>query len=166
MFNLNLRAMNSKVKVVADVNTNAVITVSENSPEWGYVRLEQVRTVIDDNGFIDRKTMSCLLKGPVSTLQESGFYAGQELPGTIVIEESLSPFNKKNPERDYKVAGDTGIICRQSGAPIYRRTKYVPTPNAADGTLIQHDNVEELRAAYASKSASNAVQANTNFDIQ
>ena len=70
--------MNSKVKVVADATSNAVIVVSENNADWGYVRLEQVRTVIDDNGFIARKTMSCLLKGPVDTLKESGFYAGQE----------------------------------------------------------------------------------------
>jgi hypothetical protein len=41
-----------------------------------------------------------------------GFYAGQELPGTIVIEESLTPFNKKAPERDLKIAGETGIVCR------------------------------------------------------
>jgi len=158
--------MNSKVKVVADKETNAVINVSTNSPEWGYVRLEQVRTIIDDNGFINRKTMSCLLKGPVDQLQETGFYAGQELPGTIIVEESLTPFNKKNPERDLKIAGDTGIVCRQSGAPIYRRTKYVATPNAADGTTVEHDNVEELRAAYAAKTASNAVQPNADFDIQ
>ncbi len=50
--------MNSKVKVVADATSNAVIVVSENNADWGYVRLEQVRTVIDDNGFIARKTMS------------------------------------------------------------------------------------------------------------
>ena len=156
--------MNSKVKVVADATSNAVIVVSENNADWGYVRLEQVRTVIDDNGFIARKTMSCLLKGPVETLKESGFYAGQELPGTIIIEESLEPFNKKNPERDYKIAGQTAIICRKEGAPIYRRTKYVPTPNAADGTMVEHTNIEELRAAYAS--TSNAVQPNQEFDIQ
>lgn len=156
--------MNSKVKVVADATSNAVIIVSENNPQWGYVRLEQVRTIIDDNGFINRKTMSCLLKGPVDTLKDSGFYAGQELPGTIVIEESLEPFNKKNPERDYKIAGDTGIICRKEGAPIYRRTKYVPTPNAADGTMVEHTNIEELRAAYATKS--DAIQANTSFEIE
>jgi hypothetical protein len=156
--------MNSKVKVVADVTTNSVITVSENNPEWGYVRLEQVRTVIDDNGFIDRKKMSTLLKGPVQTLAESGFYAGQELPGTIVVEESLTPFNKKNPERDFKIAGETGIICRQSGAAIYRRTKYTAIANANDGIPVQHDNIEELRAAYATKS-STKLEANTGFDI-
>lgn len=156
--------MNSKVKVVADATSKAVINVSPNNQDWGYVRLEQVRTVIDDNGFLSRKTMSCLLKGPVDTLKESGFYAGQELPGTIIVEESLTPFNKKNPERDYKVAGDTGIICTQAGAPIYRRTKYVATPNAADGNTVEHDNVEELRAAYAS--VNKAVQPNQSFDIQ
>lgn len=157
--------MNSKVKVVADVTTGAVITISENNPEWGFVKLEQVRTVIDDNGFIERKKMSTLVKGPVDALKESGFYANQELPGTIVVEESLIPFNKKNPERDYKIAGDTGIICRLEGAPIFRRTKYVGKANAEDINLIKHDNIEELRAAYSAKDTG-AIEANTNFDIQ
>jgi hypothetical protein len=157
--------MNSKVKVVADATTGAVISISENSPEWGYVKLEQIRTVIDDNGFIERKKMSTLVKGPVDVLKESGFYANQELPGTIVVEESLTPFNKKNPERDYKIAGETGIICRLDGAPIFRRTKYTPVAGAADINPIKHNNIEELRAAYSAAST-NAIEPNTGFDIQ
>jgi hypothetical protein len=83
---------------------------------------------------------------------------GQELPGKILIKESLEPFSSKNPERDLKVAGDTGIVCRLEGNPIYRRTYYSVSSNAED-TFIQHDNVEELRAAYdASKTNSNALK--------
>lgn len=153
--------MNSKVKVVADATTGAVIVQSPNNPDYGYVRLEQVRTMVDDNGFLKRKVISTLLQGEMSVLSESGFYAGQELPGTICVVESLEPFNKKNPERDLKIAGETGIICSVEGAPIYRKTLYSVSANAED-TLIKHDNVEELRAAYANKSA--AIKANTNFD--
>lgn len=156
--------MNAKVKVVADATTNAVIVVSENNPEYGYVRLEQVRTMVDDNGFLRRKVVSTLLHGVVSELQESGFYAGQELQGTIIIKEGLTPFSKTNPERDYKVAGETGILCTKEGAPIYRKTVYSISPDAVD-TLVQHDNVEELRNAYARKASSVAgLKANTNFD--
>ena len=140
--------MNSTVKIVADATTGAVVRVSETSPEFASVRLEQVRTVIGNNNFIERKVVSTLLQGDTADLTAMGFYAGQELPGTIVIEESLAPFNKKTPERDLKVAGETGIVCTVGGQPIYRRAVYSTASNAQD-TLIKHDNVEQLRSAYA-----------------
>lgn len=152
--------MNSKVRVVGDSTTGAVINVSENNPEWGYVRVAQNRLVIGDNGFMTPKTLNFLIKGTVENLKIAGFYAGQELPGNILIEESLEPFNKKSPERDYKVAGDTGIVLTVNGSPIYRRTIYSASTNAED-VLLKHDNVEELRAAYANKGA---IKANTDFD--
>lgn len=140
--------MNSTVKIVADATTGAVVRVSETNPEFSSVRLEQVRTVIGNNNFIERKVVSTLLQGATADLTAMGFYAGQELPGTIVIEESMTPFNKKTPERDLKVAGETGIVCTVGGQPIYRRAIYSTASNAQD-TLIKHDNVEQLRSAYA-----------------
>ena len=145
--------MNSKVIVTADATTNAVINVSEN-PEWGYLRVQQVRTMIDDNGFLKRKSVSAIVPGLLSDLQESGFFAGQQLDGKILVVESLEPFNKKTPERDLKVAGETGIVCTFGGLPIYRRTKYSLDGLATD-SLIKHDNVEELRAAYANSQRAN-----------
>lgn len=152
--------MNSKVKVVGD-STGAVVNLSDNNPIYGYIRLEQTRVMIDDNGFVKPRTISTLLQGEVETLESLNYFAGQELPGTIAIKESLEPFNKKNPERDLKIAGETGIVCTVAGAPIYRKTVYSASVNAED-TLIKHDNVDQLRAAYANKSA--AIKANTNFD--
>jgi hypothetical protein len=157
--------MNSKVFVVAD-ETGAVINVSENNPEYGYVRVQQTRTMIDDNGFLRRKSISALIPGTIVELQEAGFFAGQQLDGKIVVEESLEPFNKKNPERDLKVAGETGIVCTIGGLPIYRRTKFTFNANATDTATIQHDNVEELRAAYAAQNAKNAIQPNEDFSIE
>jgi hypothetical protein len=55
--------MNSKVKVVADATTGAVVRISENNPEYASVRLEQIRTVIGNNNFIERKPVSTLLQG-------------------------------------------------------------------------------------------------------
>ena len=77
--------MSTKVKVVADATSGAVIMQSPNNPEYGYVRLEQVRTMIDENGFLRRKVVSTLIHGTVSELQLTGFYLGQEMPGAIVI---------------------------------------------------------------------------------
>jgi hypothetical protein len=154
--------MNSKVKVAADATTNAVIVSSPNNPEYGYVRLEQSRTVIDDNGFLRIKPVSTLIHGTIAELKAAGFYAGQELPGNLLIKESLTPFNAKNPERDLKIAGDTGIICSVEGQPIYRKTIYSAASNAED-TLIKHDNVEQLRNAFAAK-AEPAITPNTDFE--
>ena len=53
-----------------------------------------------------------------------------------------------------KVAGETGIVCTFGGLPIYRRTKYSLDGLATD-SLIKHDNVEELRAAYANSQRAN-----------
>jgi hypothetical protein len=157
--------MNSKVVIVADATTGAVIHVSANNPDYGYVRLQQVRTVVDDNGFLRRQVMSALIQAPVGILQEMGYHAGQILDGKIIIKESLTPFNKKNPERDLKVAGKTGIVCTVEGQPIYRKTVYNTSSNAADLT-IQHDNIEELRNAYATQNAtSKAIVPNEDFTI-
>jgi len=150
--------MNSKVIVLSDETTGTVVNVSQNNPEYGYIRVQQVRTMIDDNGFLRRKPVSALIPGTLAELQESGFFSGQQLDGKIVVEESLEPFNDKTPERDLKIAGETGIVCTLGGLPIYRRTKFSFDTTGAD-TLIKHDNVEELRAAYAvgqSKAIKNA----------
>jgi hypothetical protein len=153
--------MNSKVKVVADA-TGAIINLSSN-PTYGYVKFEQTKTAIDDNGFLRRKSVSSLVHGTVEELKSMGFYAGQELPGNIIVQESLAPFNNKTPERDLKVAGDTGIICTYEGSPIYRRTIYSNAGNAQD-VLIKHDNVDQLRTAYESAKVS-AIKPNTDFGI-
>jgi len=155
--------MNSKVKVIAINETGSVINQSTTNPEYGHIRLEQSRTMVDDNGFLRRKVVSTLLHGTMDELQATGFYAGQELPGNIVIKESLEPFNAKNPERDLKIAGETGIICKVGDSPIYRKTVYSSASNAED-TLVQHDNVAELRAAYEMQAKSSAISANTDFD--
>ena len=159
--------MNSKVIVTADATTNSVVNVSDN-PEWGYLRVEQIRTMIDDNGFLKRKSVSAIVPGLLSDLQASGFFAGQQLDGKIVVEESLEPFNKKNPERDLKVAGETGIVCTYGGLPIYRRTKFSLDGTMQD-TLVKHDNIEELRAAYANSQRANTDAlknaAEQNFDL-
>lgn len=155
--------MNSKVLVVADA-TGAVINVSGNNPEYGYVKLQQAKTVVDENGFLRRTVLTSLIQAPVSILQEMNYYGGQILSGTLVVEESLTPFNKKNPERDLKIAGKTGIVCRLDDQPIYRRVRYSENPDAVNKT-IQHTNVEELREAYNAQKASSAIKPNGDFAI-
>ena len=107
----------SKVVVTGDQNGN-VIGVSENNPDYGYVRVEQTGTFINDQGWLRSSKRSTLIKGLVRDLEEANFSIGQEMPGKIVVVESLIPFNPENPDRDLKIAGTTGVICRIDDQPI------------------------------------------------
>lgn len=133
----------SKVRVTAD-KTGNVIGVSQNNPEYGYIRVEQQAIQINDQGWLRNSKRSALIKGKMVDLLETGYREGTELPGRIVIMESLTPFNTENPDRDLKVAGDTGIVCRVDDQPIYRQSFYTTNPNAYD-EFITHNNSEEIR---------------------
>lgn len=156
--------MNSKVTIVADSATGMVINQSVNNPEYGYVKLQQSRTIIDDNGFLKKTTLNALIKAPIDILKEMNYYPGQILDGKIIVKESMTPFNKKSPERDIKIAGNTGIACTLEGNPIYRKIVYTQSANAEDIT-IQHDNIEELREANSYKVNSSAMRPSEDFSL-
>jgi len=77
------------------------------------------------------------------------FSANQALQGKITVREQLEPFSSNDPDRDYKYAGDTGIICCVDGQPIYRKTFFVTDMNAHD-ILIAHTNGQDIREANGS----------------
>lgn len=147
--------MQGKVVVTADANNN-VIGVSKNNPDYGYVRVEQTGAFINDQGWLRMTKRSALIKGLVSELIQAGFTAGQELAGKIVIVESLTPFNSENPDRDLKIAGGTGVVCRIDDEPIYRQTFYTTNVNAVD-QLLMHNNSEEIREVQASQKLMNTM---------
>jgi hypothetical protein len=155
--------MKSKVVVVADPATGGVINVSENNPEWGYVKVQQTVIVVDKS-IATRRVRTALINAQLIDLELMDFHAGQQLDGRIVVEESLIPFNKTNPNRDLKVAGSTGIPCTINGQNIYRRT-YFTTKESAKDVEIAHDNVEELRAEYARSVQTNTLKPNEEFSI-
>lgn len=145
-----------KVLVTADKNGN-VIGVSENNPEYGYVRVEQTGSFINDQGWLRISRRSALIKGLVKDLVETGFTEGQELDGKIVVVESLTPFNSENPDRDLKIAGETGVVCRIDDQPIYRQTFYTTNSNNQD-QLIMHTNTDEIREVQAAQRAMSTLQ--------
>lgn len=140
--------MSKKVKVTA--LNGVVITVSETNAEFGHVRVQQERSIYDERGWLRRKLVTALIPGTVDDLRAEGFQENQELSGKIVIKESQSPFNKKEPDRDLKIAGDTGIVCKKDGKPIYIKCFYTEDANASDA-LVAHDNTDEIRLAYEAK---------------
>ena len=147
--------MDSKVKVLKNED-GSVLTVSEKNPEYAYVRVQQIRTVVDDSGFLRRKPVNAIIPGHIDDMKAMNFFADQELPGTVLIKEALVPFNAKDPERDLKVAGSTGIVCTLEGFPIYRKTYYSIKSNVED-IFVQHDNKEQIKAAFNNTSANSEV---------
>lgn len=139
--------METKVKVTADEAGN-VIVKSKNNSEWGYIRVEQSRLIVDDAGIGRDTTMSALIPGTIVTLSKFNWKSGDEIEGRIVSVESTKPFRKVDGEKDFKVAGSSGIVCTIDGEPIYRKNFY-KTSSSAEDTLIAHDNGDEISAAYA-----------------
>ena len=135
----------SPVTVAGDILGN-VVNVSQNNSEYGYIRVQQVVTSFSETGWLKVSKRSALLKGKVEELTALDLRVDNELPGKIVVKESHEPFNPQTPDRDLKIAGDTGIVCRVGDQPIYRQTFYTQDVNAED-TLIMHDNTEEIKEA-------------------
>lgn len=141
--------------IVSADKSGLVVVPSKNNPDWGNIRLKQDRIVVDEKGFARKKTVSALVAGTVEDLKSFGWKAGDQLEGKIIFKEQLTPFNKKDPERDYKIAGETEIVCCIEGQPIYRKTFYVTDSNANDvhildgfGNPMSHTNGDAIRAAY------------------
>jgi hypothetical protein len=157
--------MESKVYVVGDPTTKAVIVQSKTNPDYGYVKVVQTKQLVDVNGFLRRIQVPALIHGYIGELKLGGYYANQELNGRVVIRESLTPFNTKNPEGDLKIAGSTGVVCKVNNQPIYRKTVYTDMSTLQE-ELIQHDNVEEIRGAFRAQQASTAaIKPNEEFSI-
>lgn len=142
---------NSKVRVVADDKGN-VIGVSQNNPEYGYVRVQQTVAQVNEEGWLRMSKRSALIKGKVEDLVEMNYQENQEVPGKIVVRESFVPFNAENPERDLKIAGITGVICRVDDQPIYRQTFYTTNESSQD-ELIMHTNGLEIKEVQSSLKA-------------
>ena len=157
--------MQNQVNIIADDMGNVVRQSNTNS-EYGYVRLTQKRVTFGSGGWVKSSNLSTLIHGKLEDLQEMDFKANEALTGKIVIREQLEPFSSNDPDRDYKYAGDTGIICCIDGQPIYRKTFFVPNVIAED-VLLSHTNGDDIREANGSNTSvkMNTVDAAQAFGI-
>jgi len=151
--------MQSKVNVCADDMGNVIIQ-SKNNSEYGYVRLQQDRVTFGNNGWVKKSNVSTLLLGKVEDLQSLNFKSGDVIAGKIVIKEQLEPFNSNDPDRDYKYAGDTGIICCVDGQPIYRKAMFTADITAQD-VLLAHTNGQDIKDANGSTTVGKIKNATT-----
>ena len=137
--------MQNKVNIVADDMGN-IIRQSSNNAEFGHIRLEQQRDVFGNTDWVKSSNRSTLLHGKMDDLQNLQLNANTPLTGKIIVKESLTPFSNNDPDRDLKIAGETGIICAVDGEPIYRKTFFVADVTAED-VLIAHTNGDAIREA-------------------
>ena len=146
--------MNKSVRVTGQ--NGQVVNISPNNPKYGYIRVEQ--TVMSmDNGWMRKKTVSALVPGEVADLKGLALSHGDELPGRIQVKEQLEAFNPENPEKDLKIAGDTGITCTIAGEPIYRKTFYSEDGEA--DVKLAHDNGDAISAKYQELKAAETTDA-------
>ena len=150
----------NKVTVAANKDGN-IIGISENNPDFGYIRVEQNAPVINEKGWLRFSKRSSLIKGKVEDLLQCNYKAGQEIQGRIVVVESLTPFNTENPDRDLKIAGETGVVCTIDDQPIYRQSFFTTNVDAHD-ELITHDNVAEIREVQEAQRAMSTLKIKSN----
>ncbi len=88
--------MFKNVTVTANKAGEVVVASNEN-PTFGYIRVVQTRTTVDNRNWLRKKDVSSLIQGEVVDLQDLCLSEGDTLPGNIVVRESLEPFNTNNP---------------------------------------------------------------------
>jgi len=148
--------MQSNVTIVPDELGN-VIRVSKNNSDYGHVRITQESVSYTPNGWVKKSSRSTLIHGTVEDLTEIGIAEEKTLPGKIVIKESTDAFNSSDPDRDLKVAGDTGVICCAHGEPIYRKAFYTLNDNDQD-EFLAHTNGDAIKEAQAAASSNDALK--------
>jgi hypothetical protein len=145
------------VCIVANPETEAVVSQSKN-PEIGYITLCQMISTISKNNFEELKARYTTVFSDFNRLLDTKYIAGQVMPGNIILVEQLEPFS--DPKQDIKMGGPKGnkIPCTINGQLIYSRTRYIPEGEQSS-TIIQHDNVAELRSLYQAAEAAKETQA-------
>jgi len=137
--------MQNKVNIVADDMGN-IIRQSSNNAEFGHIRLEQQTVTFGNSGWVKSSNRTTLLHGKMDDLQSLNLNESTPLNGKIIVKESITPFSNNDPDRDLKIAGETGIVCSVDDQPIYRKTFFVADVTAQD-VLIAHTNGDAIREA-------------------
>ena len=156
--------MHSKVIVSADDKGN-VIRQTKNE-EWSNIILRQNKSTFGTNNVVNNKSLSVLILGRTEDLKAMNLQAGQELDGHIYVKEQVMPFNENDPDRDLKIAGDTGIVCvTADGEPIYRKAFYDPSGTLKD-VPVAHANGAEIRAALGLESKAEPKAESKQVDLE
>jgi len=133
-----------RVVVLGDELGN-VINLTKN-PKIGYIKVTQLTESISNSRWIKIESRNALIKGDIKSLKMLNYKSNQALDGKIIILESTIPFSIDFPERDYKIAGSTGVICKYNDMPIYRISKYTDDLTEED-QFVKLNNNDEINAS-------------------
>lgn len=165
-------ATGSTVKVIKSRNTQQVVNISSRNANEAWVMVQSSAEVFR-GGRLFTNIRTGFLRGTAEKLQSMGFSDGKELPGRIVIQDSLVPIMKDNadfglriPQSKVGVAYTPAIgtairtACTTAGVtyegvdsdgvmkPLYRKVFYSPYPEGHAGyeadVLIPIANQEEV----------------------
>ena len=137
-----------EVTVTKRQGKDVVVKARNNN---AYIRLTQKVVISEVNkqkgtSITKIENRSALLFGDYNELTSMNYKEGDTIPGKIIVIESTTPFDERNPAKDYKIAGETGVVCTYQGQPIYRRNIFTTNINLND-ILVQHDNQKEISNA-------------------
>jgi hypothetical protein len=144
-----MSTFSSKVKVECNKQGD-LISQSPRVSKWGWIRVTQTRYLIEEDSNILKPIFcSALVQGYIRDLRQLDWHNGMELPGKIVFRDSMTPYRSVKPEKDYKIAGRTGIICTVDGKPIYRKYFYTEDDYLED-VFIPCDETcrEKIKSVY------------------
>lgn len=128
----------------------SIVGQSQNSPEWGYIRLTETRMSIANN-WMRTENLSTLIRGKYEELKVANLTHGTTFPGKLVIRESLDPFNPgPYQDLDLKRAFKDGPLLVVEDEPIYRATVHTYNMEEQD-VLLTHTNVQEVKDAIAAR---------------
>lgn len=151
----------TKVQIIPNKKTGALVNPYQSNPEFGYIQLQQKSSVIE-NGWIREKKRNTLLRATVNILSE--FVSTNKtlsLNGNIVVKEFVEsevPVNYAerffDKSKDYESAiapyvkrtKADGIELTVGGERIIRFTEFDPSGTQTD-ISVAHDNVEAVREA-------------------
>jgi hypothetical protein len=158
----------SKVQIVPNASSGAVINAYQSNPEFGYIQLQQ-SAIVQDGSWIREVKRSTLLKASVEILEKFvnanpsltlkgqlcvKEYLESELPADmaqkylrkdVTHEEAIAPFVKR--------AGSDGPELTFGGERILRFTEYDPSGEGSDIT-VAHDNQDAVKEFNAQNSDS------------
>ena len=152
--------MKSNVKITANPTTGLVFNANENlgkdGKQYGFIRVEQT-TVDMSQQVLTPRTRSAIKSISQESFEKTKdfFREGTEISGTIVRKETIDVNIHKNGEKSGyspKRAGseEDAPVCRVGNSIVYQATELVDDVNAPD-VLVQHTNIEEIKAYQAAK---------------
>ena len=150
--------MKNSVKITTKNNqSQEILGVSNNNPDYGYIRVESTGEVtFGTGGWLNSATRTALIKGKTSDLktfiQKNNVTLGYEMPGKIVIMEQTTPFYEgQQPKINPSTSEVLYVTVNGVKSPIYRQTEFTQDMSRED-VMLQHENVMSA--------AGKAIQAN------